>query len=112
MEFKVIAYGVPDLFGKKDKSENFSAKSAEEARGIVTKKFPKAKEILLYQLLGKGEKPEYYGQEYSRSWARGDGWDNNTTSCRIIPSKALPVPQAKDEATDEELTRKYLASLS
>lgn len=110
IDFKVIAM-VKGLGGEKRKKENIIASNPVEARELAQKRFPRAKELLLYQLLGKGEKPECFGAEYNKSWSFGRGWGNGTEWLRITPGKAQPLSFAPDEATDKELTEKYLQSL-
>jgi len=66
MEFVVIARVKGLLGGEKNKRENILAANPAEARDLVEKRFPRAKELILYQLLQKGEDPECFGQEFSR----------------------------------------------
>ena len=85
-----------------------SVDNAEQARGLAIKRFPHAREISLYQLLSPGQKPEFIGQEYSRSWT----WEPNIGWFRVLPGKRQTLSVAPDEATDKELVDKYLASLA
>ncbi len=106
MKFHVIAKGIKGLFGRKDQSEDFSAQNAAEARNVVQKKFSRAKEIILYQMLGPGETGDGLA-EYSRSWL----WELGKEWLRATPGKWMNLSEAPDNASDKELTAKYLASL-
>ncbi len=108
MIFYVIAKRVRGFFGKKDFSENFSAKDAAEARGIALKKFSKAESILLYQMLSPGETvPGNALAEYSRAWM----WDSGKDWLRATAGRGMTLSEAPDNASDKDLIDKYLASL-
>jgi len=112
MDFWVVAE-IKGLFGgEKRKKENIIAPNPASARELALKRFPRAKELLLYQLLGKGEQPEYFGTEYNKVWSFGQRWGNGTEWLRITPGKAHPLSFASDKEADKEIMDKYLASLS
>jgi hypothetical protein len=107
MHFYVIGKQVGRLV-KNDKHDNFEAEDAEKARGISLKKYPRAKEILLYQMLAPGETiPGNALAEYSRVWMRDEknGWR------RAIPGKFMSLSEVPDHVADKEAVANYLASL-